>query len=150
MHRESKEPFSLGAEESDKRYKKIKLSSYREIAERKIEKVKRELSNKTSELNNSTNIVKSMASQASEAATDLDNIISTIVFAVCKLALYNEPSSIEAKISSIHESGGDLNRGTQRQFLEIIFSEDDLRSRIFGTFVVKFFACLPLLGFSNI
>ena len=25
-----------------------------------------------------------------------------------------------------------------------------LRSRIFGTFVVKFLACLPLLGFSNI
>ena len=24
------------------------------------------------------------------------------------------------------------------------------RSRIFGTFVVKFLACLPLLGFSNI
>ena len=30
-----------------------------------------------------------------------------------------------------------------------ICAEDDLRSRIFGTFVVKF-ACLPLLGFSNI
>ena len=29
-------------------------------------------------------------------------------------------------------------------------SEDDLRSRIFGTFVVKFLACLPLLEFSNI
>ena len=29
-------------------------------------------------------------------------------------------------------------------------SEDDLRSRIFGTFVVKFLACLPLLIFSNI
>ena len=28
-------------------------------------------------------------------------------------------------------------------------SEDDLRSRIFGTFVVKFLACPPLLGFSN-
>ena len=41
-------------------------------------------------------------------------------------------------------------RGTQRQFLETICSEDDLRSRIFGTFVVKFLACLPLLGFSNI
>ena len=41
-------------------------------------------------------------------------------------------------------------RGTQRQFLENNFSEDDLRSRIFGTFVVNFFACLPLLGFSNI
>ena len=41
-------------------------------------------------------------------------------------------------------------RGTQRQFSENICSEDDLRSRIFGTFVVKFLACLPLLGFSNI
>ena len=42
------------------------------------------------------------------------------------------------------------NRGSQRQFSENICSEDDLRSRFFGTFVVKFLACLPLLGFSNI
>ena len=35
-------------------------------------------------------------------------------------------------------------------FRENIYSEDDLRSRIFGAFVVKFLACLPLLGFSNI
>ena len=35
-------------------------------------------------------------------------------------------------------------------FRENICSEEDLRSRIFGTFVVKFLACLPLLGFSNI
>ena len=41
-------------------------------------------------------------------------------------------------------------RGTQRLFSENFCSEDDLRSRIFGTFVVKFLACLPLLGFSNI
>ena len=41
-------------------------------------------------------------------------------------------------------------RGTQQQFSENICSEDDLRPRIFGTFVVKFLACLPLLGFSNI
>ena len=41
-------------------------------------------------------------------------------------------------------------RGTQRQFSENIRSEDDLKSRIFETFVVKFLACLPLLGFSNI
>ena len=41
-------------------------------------------------------------------------------------------------------------RGTQRQFLENICSEDDLRSRIVGTFVVKFLACLPLLGFLNV
>ena len=40
--------------------------------------------------------------------------------------------------------------GTQRQFSENIFSEDDLRFRIFGTFVVKSLACLPLLGFLNI
>ena len=40
-------------------------------------------------------------------------------------------------------------RGTQRQFSENICSEDDLRSRIFGTFVVKFLVCLPLQGFSN-
>ena len=34
-------------------------------------------------------------------------------------------------------------------FRENICSEDDLRSRIFGAFVVKFLACLPPLGFSN-
>ena len=28
--------------------------------------------------------------------------------------------------------------------------EDDLRSRISGTFFIQFLACLPLLGFSNI
>ena len=41
-------------------------------------------------------------------------------------------------------------RGTQRQFSENICSKDDLRSRIFGSFVVKFLACLPLQGFSSI
>ena len=35
-------------------------------------------------------------------------------------------------------------------FRKNICSEDDLRSRIFGKFVEKFLACLPLLGFSNI
>ena len=35
-------------------------------------------------------------------------------------------------------------------FRKNIFSEDDLRPGIFETFVVKFLACLPLLGFSNI
>ena len=39
-----------------------------------------------------------------------------------------------------------MTRGTQRQFSENICSEDDLRSRIFGTFLVKFLVCLPLLG----
>ena len=43
-----------------------------------------------------------------------------------------------------------LVRDTQRQFSENICWEGYLRSRIFGTFVVKFLACLPLLRFSNI
>ena len=43
-----------------------------------------------------------------------------------------------------------ITRGTQRQCSENICPEDDLRSRIFGTFVVKFLSCLPLLGFSNV
>ena len=42
-----------------------------------------------------------------------------------------------------------VDRDTQSQFSENISSEDDLKSRIFGTFVVKFLACLSLLGFSN-
>ena len=41
-------------------------------------------------------------------------------------------------------------RDTQRHISENICSGDDLRSRILGTFVVRFRACLPLLGFSNI
>ena len=45
----------------------------------------------------------------------------------------------------------DENAGAPNgNFRENICSEDDLRSRIFGTFVVKFLAYLPLLGFSNI
>ena len=41
-------------------------------------------------------------------------------------------------------------RGTQRILSENICSEDDLKFEIFGTFIAKFLACLPLLGFSNI
>ena len=35
-------------------------------------------------------------------------------------------------------------------FRENICSEDNLRTRIFVTFVVKFLACLPLLRFLNL
>ena len=67
--------------------------------------------------------------------------------------LYAE--KVGGKVSSIMFDVSRMNApsnigGTQRQFSENICSEDDLRSRIFGTFVVKFFGCLPLLGFSNI
>ena len=43
-----------------------------------------------------------------------------------------------------------LSGAPKDNFLKNICSEEDLRSRIFETFVVKFLACLPLLGFSNI
>ena len=45
---------------------------------------------------------------------------------------------------------GQLTGAPNGNFRENICSEDDLRPRIFGAFVVKFPACLPLLGFSNI
>ena len=48
---EKAKSLSLWELRNDKRFKKIKLSNYREIAEGKIEEVERELSNKTSELN---------------------------------------------------------------------------------------------------
>ena len=57
-------------------------------------------------------------------------------------------SKINARFTALSETRD--YRGTQRQFLENICSEDGLRSRIFGTFVVKFLACLPVLGFSKI
>ena len=64
------------------------------------------------------------------------------------------PNYMQADFNKCYEvfacSFSQLYRGTQRQFSENICSEDDLRSRIFGTFVLKFLACLTVLGFSNI
>ena len=45
---------------------------------------------------------------------------------------------------------GDPTGAPNGNFRDNICSEDDLRTRIFGTFVVKFLSCLALLGFSNI
>ena len=61
-------------------------------------------------------------------------------------------------IKTIYKKKGDRRSGPQQitsgapngNFRENICSEDDLRSRIFRAFVVKFLACLLLLGFSNI
>ena len=75
-----------------------------------------------------------------EFGTDTDNQIRDAVLNKC-ISTYIKRKFLE--------EGQGLNRGTQRQFFENIRSEDDLRSRIFGTFVVKFLAYLPLLGFSN-
>ena len=43
-----------------------------------------------------------------------------------------------------------IDQGHPTSISENICSEDDLRSGIFGTFVVKFLTCLSLLGFLNI
>ena len=56
-----------------------------------------------------------------------------------------ELSSFSLKIYNVNAAGA-----PNGNFQENICSEDDLRSRIFGTFVVKFLACLTLLGSSNI
>ena len=53
-------------------------------------------------------------------------------------------------VHTIHHKTVTLSGAPNGNFRENICSEDDLRSRIFGTFVVKFLACLPLLGFSDI
>ena len=75
----------------------------------------------------------------------------------------NTTDKVLEKLSEDKELGVEINRvrrleievhGVQTgapndNFRKIICSEDDLRSRIFGSFSEKFLACLPLLGFSN-
>ena len=50
----------------------------------------------------------------------------------------------------VDDESSKLSGAPNGNFRENICSEDDLRTRTFGTFVVKFLACLPLLGFSYI
>ena len=63
--------------------------------------------------------------------------------------LLNEAKVFPAKLNpfSIISCVGDLckslYRGTRRQFSENICVENDLRSRIFGTFVIKFLIACP-------
>ena len=52
-------------------------------------------------------------------------------------------------VSSISRNLAPCSGAPNDNFRKNICSEDDLRSRIFGTFVVKFLACLPFLGFWN-
>ena len=53
-------------------------------------------------------------------------------------------------VNSAHDPLGLIYTGAPNDnFWKNICLEDNLRSRIFGTFVVKLLACLPLLGFSN-
>ena len=58
----------------------------------------------------------------------------------------NESNNEESSSDIENHEGEEEVRGTQRQFLENIGSEDDLRSRIFGTFVVKFLDCLSIFN----
>ena len=65
----------------------------------------------------------------------------------CKLKFYESEHFSD---SSLHHQGLENSGAPNDNFRKNICSEDDLRARIFGTFVVKFLACLLLLGFSNI
>ena len=54
------------------------------------------------------------------------------------------------KVIEFQYPAGQYTGAPNGNFRGNICSEDDLRPRIFGAFVVKFLAFLPLLGFSNI
>ena len=101
-----------------------------------------------------------------EAQDDAEDIARSIFFCSYKWKRVCLPACAQnVKIGLLRRNGSTLalpgtpriwkrfrvlskpDRGTQRQFSENICSEDDLRSRIFGTFVVKFLACLPVLDF---
>ena len=77
----------------------------------------------------------------------LNSFVDRFLFKINRAANENFPLQV---LNFMAIENLKIFRGTQRQFSENICSEDDLRSRIFGAFVVKFLACLPLLGFSNI
>ena len=69
----------------------------------------------------------------------------------CKLTL-DKPTArrVEKTYRKLRSVDMEASGAPNDNFRKNICSEDDLRSRIFGTFVVKFLACLPLLGFSDI
>ena len=65
--------------------------------------------------------------------------IFTLYLRFVKLCRENKSDTVVVCLMTNQRS---LYRGTQRQFLENNCSKDDLRSRIFGTIVVKIY-CLP-------
>ena len=78
--------------------------------------------------------------------------LQTFIGARTELRKVDENSSIGVKrihLGVYHFGQNQRSEAPNDNFRKNICSEDDLRSRIFETFVVKFFACLPLLGFSN-
>ena len=58
-------------------------------------------------------------------------------------------SRLIEEVNQFFKNTGDTAGAPNDNFRENICSEDDLRSKIFGIFFVKFLACLPLLGFLN-
>ena len=80
---------------------------------------------------------------------DIQEAVEKFKVSLCRVPKQQQQRTYAVTVRSPADHGPH-SRGTQRQLSENICSEDNLRSRIFGTFVVKFLACLPLLGFSNI
>ena len=78
--------------------------------------------------------------------THLDRLLFFFLWSYYNIGIVRNCRLFEMPHSVAHSPRAPM----QRQFSENICSKDDLRSRIFGTFFVKFLACLPLLGFSDI
>ena len=83
-------------------------------------------------------------SSSCQLANTLEATLKTIVCAICVVPVLKECLIVSRLKLRENQQGA-----TNDNFWKIICTEDDLRSRIFGSFSEKLLACLPLLGFSN-
>jgi len=104
--------MSLNELKRHEMYSNISLPNYRAIMEGKVEKTERELRDKGHEVSRfkseSERIKSWHKSRASNALKELENIISILVFLVCKSENYDRPEGIDAKLGCIQRSGGDF------------------------------------------
>lgn len=107
---------SMGFREfkNHKMYKKINFSNYRKIVEGKIEKMEIELSNKDKELNRCNSASErgksGVKSRASDSLKEFENVISILVFLVCKSDSYfgSSDATVTAKLQRLQRSGGEF------------------------------------------
>jgi len=104
--------MSLNELKRHKMYKKISLPNYRAIVEGRIEKMEEELRERGYEVSRFKsefeNIKTRHKSTASDALKELENIISILVFRVCKSESYSRQEGIYEKLNCIQRSGGDF------------------------------------------
>ena len=85
---------------------------------------------------------------ASKQQGEKSSLITILFSSTCHIILQTVP--VCNPYAQINLLSGKGTGAPNDNFRKNICLEDDFRSRIFGSFVVKFLACLPLLGFSNI